>query len=104
MHSLDELTFTLKKGDKEKKGMGKKVHKQALIVILYKAASTCTVQNFIFFFLFKSKSLQSFDVLVFVWKQLFYRLEIASPTPTAFNQKTQYSKLNSPFHMSELKI
>lgn len=51
MHSLDELTFTLK-GDKEKKGMGKKVHKQALIVILYKAASTCTVQNFIFFFSF----------------------------------------------------
>lgn len=103
MHSLDELTFTLKKGDKEKKGMGKKVHKQALIVILYKAESTWTVQNIFFFFL-RSKSLQSFDVLVFTWKQLFYRLEIASPTPTAFNQRTQYSKLNSPFHMSELKI
>lgn len=45
MHSLDELTFTLKKGDKEKKGMGKKVHKQALIVILYKAESTWTSKD-----------------------------------------------------------
>lgn len=52
MHNLVELTFILKKGDKtEKKGMGNKVHKQTIIVILYKAASTCTVQNIFFFFL-----------------------------------------------------
>lgn len=40
MHSLDELISLLKCEGKEKKGMGKKVHKQALIVILYKAEST----------------------------------------------------------------